>query len=233
MLNVDRGRSSCAIDAVLQDSPRQNPRARAVDWRDRMAKGTTMFERFTDRARRTMALANRHAQRLNHTHIDAPHMLLGLLEEGSGVAMSALRSLNLDIRQAIRAAEAAAGPPGPTVVTLGKLPQTVPAKRIIEQAIEVARSLGHTYVGTEHICLAMLRDPAGVGVQVLGQQGVTFEGLRDEVVRQLGPSPTPESLPPGESAPGRAAGTPAWNVVALVLLALAVGWLVWRELTRP
>src|SRR5678815_2490452 len=115
-----------------------------------------MFERFTDRARKVMALANQEAQRFNHEYIGTEHILLGIVKEGTGVGANVLKNLDLDLRKVrleiekrLQPAESAPG--------VGRAPQTPRAKKVIEHAIEEARGLGHTYVGTEHLLLGLIR----------------------------------------------------------------------------
>src|SRR5215813_10374513 len=116
-----------------------------------------MYERFTDRARKVMQLANQEAQRLNHEYLGTEHILLGLIKEGSGVAATALKNLNIDLRK-IRLEIEMIARRGPHMVPMGKLPPTPRAKKIIEYSIEEARSLSHNYVGTEHLLLGVLRE---------------------------------------------------------------------------
>src|SRR2546428_81072 len=108
-----------------------------------------MFERFTDRARKVMALANQEAQRFNHEYIGTEHILLGLVKEGSGVGANVLKNLDVDLRK-VRLEVEKLVKAGPDMVTMGKLPQTPRAKKVIEYAIEEARNLNHNYVGTAH-----------------------------------------------------------------------------------
>src|SRR5438034_1187858 len=109
-----------------------------------------MYERFTDRARKVMQLANQEAQRFNHEYIGTEHILLGLVKEGSGLAAQVLKDLHVDLRQ-IRLEVEKLVQSGPDVVTMGKLPHTPRAKKVIEYAIDEARNLGHNYVGSEHL----------------------------------------------------------------------------------
>src|SRR3974390_2798308 len=125
-----------------------------------------MYERFTDRARKVMQLANQEAQRFNHEYIGTEHILLGLIKEGSGVAANVLKNLDLDL-QRIRHEIEKIVHSGPDMVTVAKLPQTPRAKKVIEFAIEEARELNHNYVGTEHLLLGLFREQEGVAAQVL------------------------------------------------------------------
>jgi len=144
-----------------------------------------MFERFTDRARKVMALANQEAQRFNHEYIGTEHILLGLVKEGSGVGANVLKNLDVDLRK-VRLEVEKLVKRGPDMVTMGKLPQTPRAKKVIEYAIEEARSLNHNYVGTEHLLLGLLREQDGVAAQVLMNLGLRLEDVREEVLNLLG-----------------------------------------------
>ncbi len=144
-----------------------------------------MFERFTDRARKVMALANQEAQRFNHEYIGTEHILLGLVKEGSGVGANVLKNLSVDLRK-VRLEVEKLVKSGPEMVTMGKLPQTPRAKKVIEFAIEEARNLNHNYVGTEHLLLGLLREHDGVAAQVLMNLGLKLEEVREEVLNLLG-----------------------------------------------
>ncbi|MCA9174586.1 MAG: AAA family ATPase, partial [Planctomycetales bacterium] len=144
-----------------------------------------MYERFTDRARKVMQLANQEAQRFNHEYIGTEHILLGLVKEGSGVAANVLKNLDVDLRK-IRLEVEKLVQSGPEIVTMGKLPQTPRAKKVIEYSMEEARNLNHNYVGTEHILLGLLREQEGVAAQVLMNLGLKLEEVREEVLNLLG-----------------------------------------------
>jgi ATP-dependent Clp protease ATP-binding subunit ClpC len=144
-----------------------------------------MFERFTDRARKVMALANQEAQRLNHEYIGTEHILFGLVKEGSGVGANVLKNLDIDLRK-VRTEIEKLVKAGPPTVTMGKLPQTPRAKHVIEHAILEARGLNHNYVGTEHLLLGLLREIDGVAAQVLMNLGVKLEEVREEILNLLG-----------------------------------------------
>ncbi|OUT62323.1 MAG: NDP-hexose 4-ketoreductase [Rhodopirellula sp. TMED11] len=144
-----------------------------------------MYERFTDRARKVMQLANQEAQRFNHEYIGTEHILLGLVKEGSGVAANVLKNLDVDLRK-IRMEVEKLVQSGPDMVTVGKLPQTPRAKKVIEYSMEEARNLNHSYVGTEHILLGLLREQEGVAAQVLTNLGMKLEDVREEVLNLLG-----------------------------------------------
>src|SRR5881409_104772 len=160
-----------------------------------------MYERFTDRARKVMQLANQEAQRFNHEYIGTEHILLGLVKEGSGVAANVLKNLDIDLRK-IRLEVEKIVQSGPDMVTMGKLPQTPRAKKVIEYSIEEARNLGHNYVGTEHLLLGLLREQEGVAAQVLMNLGLKLEDVREEVLNLLG-----HNMESGESSGGGGGGS--------------------------
>src|SRR5205809_1704177 len=151
-----------------------------------------MYERFTDRARKVMQLANQEAQRFNHEYIGTEHILLGLVKEGTGVAANVLKNLDIDLRK-IRLEVEKIVQAGPDMVTMGKLPQTPRAKKVIEYSIEEARNLNHNYVGTEHLLLGLLREQEGVAAQVLMNLGLKLEDVREEVLNLLGHNPSEPS----------------------------------------
>jgi ATP-dependent Clp protease ATP-binding subunit ClpC len=170
-----------------------------------------VFERFTDRARRVLVLAQEEARLLHHNFIGTEHILLGLVAEGHGVAARALLALDVsgdDVRAQVeeivgRAAEPITGSP----------PFTPRAKKVLELSLREALQLGHNYIGTEHILLGLVREGEGVAAQVLSSLGVDLGRLRHEVVRLLsgasGPSGTagaePEPATPECSFCGRRA----------------------------
>jgi len=156
-----------------------------------------MYERFTDRARKVMQLANQEAQRFNHEYIGTEHILLGLVKEGSGVAANVLKNLDVDLRK-IRLEVEKLVQSGPEMVTIGKLPQTPRAKKVIEYSMEEARNLNHNYVGTEHILLGLLREQEGVAAQVLMNLGLKLDDVREEVLNLLG-----HGMDAGDSERGR------------------------------
>ena len=132
-----------------------------------------------------MALANQEAQRFNHEYIGTEHILLGLVKEGSGVGANVLKNLEVDLRK-VRLEVEKLVKSGPDMVTMGKLPQTPRAKKVIEFAIEEARQLNHNYVGTEHLLLGLLREQDGVAAQVLMNLNLKLEDVREEVLNLLG-----------------------------------------------
>jgi ATP-dependent Clp protease ATP-binding subunit ClpC len=162
-----------------------------------------MYERFTDRARKVMQLANQEAQRFNHEYIGTEHILLGLVKEGSGVAANVLKNLDIDLRKIRLEVEkiVQSGPTGEQVV-MGRLPHTPRAKKVIEYSIEEARNLNHNYVGTEHLLLGLLREQEGVAAQVLMNLGLKLEDVREEVLNLLG-----HNMPESSEASGGNGGS--------------------------
>ena len=144
-----------------------------------------MYEGFTDRSRKVMRLANQEANRLNHEYIGTEHVLLGLIKEGSGVAANVLNNGGVDLRK-IRIEVEKIVQAGTDMVTMGKLPHTPRAIKVIEYAVQEARNLDHNDVGTEHLLLGLLRVDDGVGVQVLVNLGLRPDGVREEVLNLLG-----------------------------------------------
>ncbi len=143
------------------------------------------YERFTDRARKVMQLANQEAQRFNHEYIGTEHLLLGLIKEGSGVAANVLKNLGVDLRKIRHEVEKLVRS-GPDLVTMGRLPQTPRSKKVVEYSMEEARNLNHNYVGTEHLLLGLLREQEGVAAQVLMNLGLKLDDVRREVLSLLG-----------------------------------------------
>src|SRR5215218_8072571 len=180
-----------------------------------------MFERFTDRARKVMALANQEAQRFNHEYIGTEHILLGLVKEGSGVGANVLKNLDVDLRK-VRLEVEKLVKSGPDMVTMGKLPQTPRAKKVIEYAIEEARNLNHNYVGTEHLLLGLLREHDGVAAQVLMNLGLKLEEVREEVLNLLGAGVENEEPASQEKQPNKGKSkTPALDSFGRDLTELA------------
>lgn len=142
-----------------------------------------MFERFTDRARRVVVLAQDEARGLNHSYIGTEHVLLGLIHEGEGVASKALESMNISL-DAVREKVIDMIGKGDTEIT-GHIPFTPRAKKVLELSLREAVQLGHNYIGTEHILLGLLREGDGVAAQVLKKLGADLETVRQKVVHML------------------------------------------------
>src|SRR4051812_17535115 len=164
-----------------------------------------MFERFTDRARQTMALANHEAQRLGHEYIGTEHILLGLVKEGTGTAARVLRDLGVEPRR-LREEVEKLFRSEPHAVRTGKLPITPVAKQALQYAVEEARALRHDYVGTEHLLLGVLRDHNVVAAVALNGLGLKMEAIREAVLRMIGADPG--AAPPEHGGPGRSPPRP-------------------------
>ena len=156
-----------------------------------------MFERFTDRARRVVVLAQEEAGLLNHNYIGTEHILLGLIHEQEGVAARALTELGISL-ETIRVEVVEIIGRGETAPT-GHIPFTPRSKKVLELSLREALQLGHNYIGTEHILLGLLREGQGVGAQVLVKLGGSLDRVRQEVVRVLSAAgPSPEQVPVGQ-----------------------------------
>ena len=143
-----------------------------------------MFERFTDRARRVVVRAQEEAGALNHDFIGTEHILLGLVHEGQGLGAKALESLGISpetVRERVEDAVPAGQHPRPA----GHIPFTPRAKRVLELSLSEAKVLGHSYIGTEHILLGLLREGEGVAAQVLTLLGADLDGVRERVIQLL------------------------------------------------
>jgi len=176
-----------------------------------------MFNRFTERARKVVLLAKEEAKRFNHDYIGTEHILLGLIREGEGVAAAVLQKLGLSPEK-IRLEVEKLVQPGPATIVSGDIPFTPKAKKVIELAMEEARSLGHNYIGTEHLLLGLIREGEGVASQVLMNLGLDLNRVRNEVITLLGSStPTPGAAM-GSSAKTK---TPALDAFGRDLTALA------------
>lgn len=155
-----------------------------------------MYERFTQRAKKVMQLANQEAQRINHEYIGTEHILLGLVKEGSGTAANVLKNLDVDLRELRLEVEKRVEESGPQMIMLNKLPQTPRAKKVIEYAMEEARALHHNYVGIEHLLLGLLRTEDGIASEVLVHRfGLNIQKVSLAIKEILGqhPAPTPDA----------------------------------------
>jgi ATP-dependent Clp protease ATP-binding subunit ClpC len=142
-----------------------------------------VFERFTDRARRVLVLAQEEARLLNHNYIGTEHLLLGLIHEGEGVAAKALESLGISL-QAVRTEVEEIIGQGQSAPT-GHIPFTPRAKKVLELSLREAKQLGHNYIGTEHILLGLIREGEGVAAQVLVKLGAGLDRVRQQVIHVL------------------------------------------------
>ena len=167
---------------------------------------------FTDRVRKVLAMAREEAVRLQHDYVGTEHILLGLIREGDGVAAEVLRNLAADLDDLLRLVEDNIRP-GKSSTPIGELPYTTRAKKVLEYAMAEARELNHSYVGTEHLLLGLLREEKGLAAKVLGQLGIGIEEARAEMLKLLGTDmPLEEGAsdaPPGASKSESKSKTPA------------------------
>src|SRR5271166_1106319 len=150
---------------------------------DRAVRSDDMFERFTDRARRVVVLAQEEARMLNHNYIGTEHILLGLIHEGEGVAAKALESLGISVEAVRQQVEEIIGQ-GQQAPS-GHIPFTPRAKKVLELSLREALQLGHNYIGTEHILLGLIREGEGVAAHVLVRLGADLNRVRQQVIQLL------------------------------------------------
>src|SRR5437868_4986694 len=182
---------------------------------DRSVRSDEMFERFTDRARRVVVLAQEEARMLNHNYIGTEHILLGLAREGEGVAARALESLGISLEAVRQQVEEIIGQ-GQQAPS-GHIQFTPRTKKVLELSLREAQQLGHNYIGTEHILLGLIREGEGVAAQVL-VKGADLNRVRQQVLQLLsgegkppasaGPEQSPASTGPEESSAGAKPPTP-------------------------
>ena len=164
-----------------------------------------MFERFTDRARRVVVLAQEEARLLNHNYIGTEHILLGLIHEGEGVAAKALESLGISLEGVRQQVEEIIGQGGAS--PSGHIPFTPRAKKVLELSLREALQLGHNYIGTEHILLGLIREGEGVAAQVLVKLGADLSRVRQQVIQLLSGYPGPSGTAPQSEKAGSGASS--------------------------
>ncbi|GAB7387328.1 ATP-dependent protease ATP-binding subunit ClpC [Bacillaceae bacterium] len=174
-----------------------------------------MFGRFTERAQKVLALAQEEAIRLGHKNIGTEHILLGLVREGEGIAAKALQALGLGLDKIQAEVESLIGRGQEQPMNINYTPR---AKKVIELSMDEARKLGHTYVGTEHILLGLIREGEGVAARVLNNLGVSLNKARQQVLHLLGSN---EAMSPNQSGHAAAANTPTLDSLARDLTAIA------------
>jgi ATP-dependent Clp protease ATP-binding subunit ClpC len=161
-----------------------------------------MFQRFTDRARRVVVLAQHEARTLDHDYIGTEHILLGLIDEGRGVATTALTSMGISLEEMRQAVQDSIGR-GAQPPESGHIPFTPQAKKVLELSLRESMQLGHEYIGTEHILLALIREGGGAA-QLLAGAGVDLDRARQQVVellyghREAGPAAAPPPAAAGD-----------------------------------
>jgi ATP-dependent Clp protease ATP-binding subunit ClpA len=164
---------------------------------------------FTPRAKQVLALARREADRMNHNFVGTEHLLLGLIKLGQGVGVTVLRQLGLDLETARKEVEKQVGK-GPDHEMIGNNPYTPRVKKVLALAVREAKNLNHTYIGTEHILLGLLREGDGVAARVLKNLEVNIEQTRREILKELDPNFEGASGKPvetGSATPGTGSGT--------------------------
>jgi len=159
---------------------------------------------FTERVRKVLAMAREEAARLHHEYVGTEHILLGLIREGEGVAAAVLQNLNVDLDEIQQKIEETVKKGKAAQATGPDLPYTSRAKKVLELAMGEARELNHSYVGTEHLLLGLLREEKGIAAQVLTDAGVHLEAARAETLRLLG-----TEMPQGGGTATPTAGAPA------------------------
>ncbi len=174
---------------------------------------------FTPRAQQALALARKEADRFNHNFVGTEHLLLGLISLGQGVAVNVLQRMGVDLKAARREVENQVGT-GPDQKMAGTIPYTPRGKTVLALAAEECRALNHTYVGTEHILLGVLREGDGVAARVLKNLNVDVEQTRMEILRELDPNFTlgetesaasmPDTATPATPVPGKPTGLKSW-----------------------
>lgn len=174
-----------------------------------------MFNRFTERARKVVILAKEEARRFNHDYIGTEHILLGLIREGEGVAAAVLKKIGISLEN-MRLEIEKLVQPGPATQIIGDIPFTPRAKKALELAAEEARSLGHNYIGTEHLLLGLIREGEGIASQVLLNLGMNLNAVRNEVMELLG-----SALPNAGGSAQSKNKTPALDAYGRDLTALA------------
>ncbi|MGH2810099.1 MAG: Clp protease N-terminal domain-containing protein, partial [Actinomycetota bacterium] len=182
-----------------------------------------MFERFTDRARRVVVLAQEEARLLNHNYIGTEHILLGLISEGEGVAAKALESLGVSLDSVRSQVEEIIGTGSSS--PQGHIPFTPRAKKVLELSLREALQLGHNYIGTEHILLGLIREGEGVAAQVLQKLGADLGRVRQQVIQLLSGfgSSQEKGAQGAEGAAGSPGGSPILDQFGRNLTALASG----------
>jgi ATP-dependent Clp protease ATP-binding subunit ClpC len=183
-----------------------------------------MMNNFTPRAQQVLALARKEADRFNHNYVGTEHLLLGLIKLGQGVAVNVLQKMGLDLETVRMEVEKQVGS-GPETKMVGNIPYTPRVKKVLALAGKEAKSLNHSYVGTEHILLGLLREGEGVAARVLKNLEVDIERTRNEILKELDPNFTPpdseQEAPPESSGGKKDVKTPALRAFGRDLTELA------------
>src|SRR4051794_2358805 len=186
-----------------------------------------MMNNFTPRAQHVLALARKEADRFNHNYVGTEHLLLGLIKLGQGVAVNVLQKMGLDLETVRMEVEKQVGS-GPETKMVGNIPYTPRVKKVLALAGKEAKSLNHSYVGTEHILLGLLREGEGVAARVLKNLEVDIERTRNEILKELDPNFTPSEAEsdtpqqePQQGRGGKEVKTPALRAFGRDLTELA------------
>src|SRR2546421_9263108 len=155
---------------------------------------------FTPRAQQVLALARKEADRFNHNYVGTEHLLLGLIKLGQGVAVNVLQKMGLDLETVRMEVEKQVGS-GPETKIVGNIPYTLRVKKVLALAGKEAKALNHSYVGTEHILLGLLREGEGVAARVLKSLEIDIERTRNEILKELDPNFTPSETEEGGGEP--------------------------------
>jgi ATP-dependent Clp protease ATP-binding subunit ClpC len=203
-----------------------------------------VFERFTERAKQVVVLAQDEARALKHNYIGTEHILLGLLREEEGLAARVLESLDITVEEVREQVKRLIGQGDEEIVT-GQIPFTPRAKKVLELALREALSLGHNYIGTEHVLLGVVRENQGVAARILLHLDADAETIRHEIIRML-PGPAGPGLTHGAPVQPRAGrigwtsyGPLAQRATSLLLgwalgtfslgVGILIGWVIWGQ----
>jgi ATP-dependent Clp protease ATP-binding subunit ClpC len=191
-----------------------------------------LFERFSERARQVVVLAQDESRALGHDYIGTEHILLGVLREEEGIGARVLESLDITVEE-VRAQVVRVVGTGDETPT-GQIPFTPRAKKVLELSLREALALGHNYIGTEHVLLGIVREHEGVAARILLELGADAETIRNEVIRALsGPGPRPVAYQRVEPSTLSKRRVPVELLVGWALFAVAfgfgllAGWLIW------
>src|ERR1700741_3917558 len=175
---------------------------------------------FTPRAQQVLALARKEADRFNHNFLGTEHLLLGLIKLGQGVAVNVLQKMGLDLETVRMEVEKQVGS-GPETKIVGNIPYTPRVKKVLALAGKEAKALNHSYVGTEHILLGLLREGEGVAARVLKSLEIDIERTRNEILKELDPNFTPSEAEEGGEPARKDVKTPALRAFGRDLTELA------------
>jgi ATP-dependent Clp protease ATP-binding subunit ClpC len=191
-----------------------------------------VFERFTERARQVVVLAQDEAGALKHNYIGTEHLLLGLIREEQGLASRVLEELHVDLDSARADVRRVVGEGD--AVTSGQIPFTPRAKKVLELSLREGLALGHNYIGTEHILLGLVRENDGVGARILHEHGLDADTIRDTLIAKLGGEARIRPLPIPRPGPARSTLSAARTLVlawvfgaATLGIGILVGWAIW------